>query len=351
MEMLDEVYWGNSVKLYLIGLAITTGFLLAVYLARAIVLVRFRRLAERTRTRLDDLVIYVVQKTRFWVVLVLGLYLGTLALQVPPQRGGLFEVVAVGFFAIQAGLWASAAITFLVDDYRKRKLEEGDTSSVTAVALLGVAARIAAWTLAMLLILDNVGVDVTALVAGLGIGGLALALAVKDILQDLLSSMSIMLDKPFEVGDFILIGDLGGTVEHIGLKSTRLRASSGEQLVFGNDDLLRARIRNMKRMNERRAELDLRMSYQTPVAAMRELPGVLEGIVNAQEHTRFDRSHFLSISDSAYVLKTVYYMTVPSGAVYNATQEQINLAILEALESRGLSLAYPTQTVHVQSKA
>ncbi len=347
MEFFDRIYWHNTVSAYAIGLGIAVATLLGVYVARAVVLGRLKRLAEKTHTKLDDVAVAVVRKTRFWAVLLLALYVGSQVLRFPPKVAELFQVIAVGAFAIQAGLWASAGITLWVDEYRRTKLEEGDVSSVGAVALIGIAVRIIAWILVVLLILDNIGVNVTALVAGVGIGGIAIALAVKDILQDILSSISIMLDRPFEVGDYILVGDLGGTVEHIGLKSTRLRASSGEQLVFGNDDLLGSRIRNMKRMNERRVVMDLRVSYDTKVDTLASLPDTVRTIVEAQEDTRFDRSHFLKITESAYLIQTVFYMTDPSSAIYNATQERINLEVLRAFEGAGVSLAYPTQTVHV----
>jgi small-conductance mechanosensitive channel len=205
--------------------------------------------------------------------------------------------------------------------------------------------RLATWVVVLLLGLDNLGIDVTALVAGLGVTGIAVALAVQNILGDLFASLSIVLDKPFVIGDFLAVGDMMGSVEYVGLKTTRLRSLSGEQLVFSNSDLLGSRIRNFGRMAERRALFTIGVTYQTPREKLERIPQMIREAVEAQPQTRFDRSHFARYGDSAITFETVYYVTVPEYPVYMDIQQAINLRIHEAFEREGIEFAYPTQTV------
>jgi len=200
----------------------------------------------------------------------------------------------------------------------------------------------------VLVALDNFGVKVTTLVAGLGVGGIAAALAVQNILGDLFASVSILLDRPFEIGDFIIVGAQMGTVERIGLKSTRVRALSGEQLVFANADLLSSRIQNFKRMQERRVLFGLGVTYDTPTEKMERIPQILREIVSAQPNARLDRAHFSKYADWSLNFEVVYYMKVPDYNAYMDTQQIINLEILKRFRAEGIEFAFPTQTLHVQ---
>jgi len=348
MDFLETTYYGNTVQAYIIGAAIALAVFLAATAIRALVLGRLRKLVRETSTRIDDLAVHLVAQTKHWVILLLSLYAGTLALEIHPDHAAVIRVLAVACFAFQVGRWATSAITFLLRDFRERKQAEGDTSSLGAIMLVAVVARMLVWILVLLLILDNLGVDVTALVAGLGIGGLAVALAVRNILSDLFSSVSIMLDKPFEVGDFIIVGDQMGSVENIGIRSTRLRAPSGEQLVFGNEDLISSRIRNMKRMADRRAVMNLRLAYDTPADKLSQAPAIVRGLIEAKADVRFDRCHLKSLGESAIDLEAVFYMTNPDYVLFMDTQQRINLEVLDAFEREGIRIAYPTQTVHLQ---
>ncbi len=350
MDFLETTYYGNTVQAYIIGAAVALAVFVVATSIRAFALGKLRKLARETSTRIDDLAIHLVEQTKHWVILMLSLYAGTLALEIAPDQAAVIRVVAVACFAFQVGRWASSAITFLLREFRERKEAEGDTSSLGAIMLVAVVARMTVWILVLLLILDNLGLDVTALVAGLGIGGLAVALAVRNILSDLFSSVSIMLDKPFEVGDFIIVGDLMGTVEHIGIRSSRLRAPSGEQLVFGNEDLISSRIRNMKRMADRRAVMNLRISYGTSTEQLREAPEIVRSVIEAKESVRFDRCHLKALGESAVDLEAVFYMTDPAYALFMDTQQRINLEVLDAFAQKGIHIAYPTQTVYVQDE-
>jgi small-conductance mechanosensitive channel len=206
--------------------------------------------------------------------------------------------------------------------------------------------RLAVWSAALLLMLDNLGVDVTALVAGLGVGGIAVALAVQNILGDLFASLSIALDKPFVIGDFVIVGDFMGTIERVGLTTTRIRSLSGEQLVFSNSDLLASRIRNYKRMQERRVAFSVGVTYQTSPDTLEAIPGMIRELIENQQTTRFDRAHFKAFGDSAYLFEIVYYVLDPDYNRFMDTQQAINLGICRRFAEHGIEFAYPTRTVH-----
>jgi small-conductance mechanosensitive channel len=228
---------------------------------------------------------------------------------------------------------------------------EEDAAGATTVNALGFIARAGLWWVLLLMGLSNLGVDITAFIAGFGIGGIAVALAVQNVLGDLFASLSIVLDKPFVIGDFIIVDDLLGTVEHVGLKTTRLRSLSGEQLVFSNSDLLNSRIRNFKRMYHRRVVFEFGVTYQTPYEKAARIGALVREIVEAQEKTRFDRAHFKEYGDFALVYEVVYHVLEPDFNVYMDIQQAINLEIFRRFEEENISFAYPTQTLYVASGA
>ncbi|MBE0636789.1 mechanosensitive ion channel family protein, partial [Candidatus Bipolaricaulota bacterium] len=199
--------------------------------------------------------------------------------------------------------------------------------------------------------LDNLGVNVSTLIATLGVGGIAIALAVQNILSDLFASLSIIVDRPFVIGDFIIVGEQMGNVEKIGLKTTRVRSLTGEQIIFSNSDLLSSRVRNYRRMYERRIAFTVGVTYQTTPEELEAIPVLIEGIVSCQPDVRFDRCHFKSLGDFALQIETVYYVLVSDYAVYMNVQQAINLGIMRAFAQRGIEFAYPTQTLFVQGNA
>jgi len=215
------------------------------------------------------------------------------------------------------------------------------------MSAFGFLARLALWTIIMFSALDNLGVNITALVAGLGVGGIAVALATQNILGDLFASFSIVLDKPFVIGDFIIVGECLGTVERIGLKTTRIRSLSGEQIIFSNSDLLGSRVRNFKRMYERRIVFSIGVIYQTSREQVAAIPAMLRESIEAQQMARFDRAHFKGFGDYALHFEAVYYVRSPDFTRYMDTQQAINLEIMRRFEEAGIEFAYPTQVVYV----
>ena len=278
----------------------------------------------------------------FIVAIAAGAYL----LRLPHQATGIIHTAAIIALFLQAALWLSHAVGIAAEHYARTGNGEDDSVS-SALGLIQLFARLGIWALASLLILDNLGFNITTLVAGLGIGGIAVALAAQNILADLFASLSIVLDKPFVKGDFIVFGDYMGTVERIGLKTTRLRSLSGEQIVCANTDLLNSRIRNYKRMWERRVIFGFGVVYQTTPDQLEAIPGMVRAAIEAREQTRFDRAHFKTYGASSLDFEVVYWVKSPDFNTYMDIQQAINLTLFRRFAEAGIEFAYPTQTLYV----
>ncbi len=337
---------GSTVLAWLVALIVGLAVLACLRVTVTVVHRRLGGLAERTATIADNLVVEMLGATRGTVIAVVALWAASRGLSLPPTAGTLIRGALVVALVIQASLWVNRALVFWLDRQREL-LAESDPGALTTLQGMSYVVRIAVWSAALLVLIDNLGFDVTALIAGLGIGGIAVALALQSILGDLFASLSIVLDKPFVNGDFIVVGEHLGTVERVGLKTTRVRSLSGEQLVFSNSDLLGSRIRNFKRMAERRVVFTVGVTYQTPRAEVEAIPGRIREIIEETEGTRFDRSHFKGFGDSALLFEAVYFVLTADFARYMDVQQSINLALMDYFESRGIDFAYPTQTVHV----
>ena len=280
----------------------------------------------------------------------IALYAGSRLLEPGPWTAAMIPRVATIGLVVQLGLWATAALTMFLTLRRAQQLV-ADPSTVAAIDLVGFLVRLVVWAAVLLVLLDNLGVNVTTLIAGLGVGGIAVALAAQNILGDLFSSLSIVFDKPFVVGDFIIVGDFLGSVEHVGLKTTRLRSLSGEQLVFSNTDLLNSRVRNYGRMFERRVVSSLRVTYRTPADKLARIPAMIREIAEREQKLRFDRAHFQALAESALLFEYVYYILTPDYNFYMDVQQRINIALFERFAAEGIEFAYPTQTVLVSRAA
>ncbi|NIN11522.1 MAG: mechanosensitive ion channel [Gemmatimonadales bacterium] len=349
MDFLNTTFYGNSIRDW--GIAALVGLVTLVAL-RFIIRVLVKQLAalsERTETGWDDLVSGILRKTKLVFIVVVAIFVASLVLTLPSEVGQLLTSVTVIALLAQGGIWATAAISFWLDRYRKRQAPE-DRAAVTTVTAMGFVGKLVLWSVVLLLALENLGVDVTTLVAGLGVGGIAVALAVQNVLSDLFASLSIVLDKPFVIGDFLVIDSYLGTVEHIGIKTTRLRSLSGEELIFSNTDLLGSRIRNYGRMSERRVVFTVGVTYETPREKLEKIPQIIQQAVEAQDGTRFDRSHFMKFGDFSLDFETVYYVQVPDYKTYMDIQQAINLQLCARFEEDGIAFAYPTQTLYVSKE-
>lgn len=348
LEYFDQEYLGNSLKVWSIAFGIAVLSMVAVKLLKAILIRSIRKFATKSSTGIDELFVEILGKTRFLLVFVISLYAGASVLVIPAPVERISEIIVILAALLQIGFWGNAILTFWINKVVQRKMQS-DAAGATTMTALGFLGRVIWWSILLLVALDNIGVNITGLAAGVGIGGIAIALAVQSILSDLFASLSIVLDKPFVIGDFIIVDNYLGTVEHIGLKTTRIRSLSGEQLIFSNTDLLNSRIRNYKRMFERRVVFEVGITYQTPLEKVKAVSGMIRAIIETQSQARFDRAHFKQFGDSALVYEAVYYVKSAEYNDYMDTQERINLAIMKQFVEQGIEFAYPTRTLFVQS--
>jgi len=350
MNFFGNIYLGNSVKTWLIALGVALVVFIALRVLKGLVHRKVKILSAKTATDVDDLVAALINGIKLFFLFAVSIYLGSKVLSLSGKADGILGKLVIIALLFQGTIWGSAIFDYGMGRARagKKEAEAEDLAKYTA---FGFVFRLVLWSVALLLALDNLGIKVTALVAGLGVSGIAVALAVQNILGDLFASMSIVMDKPFAIGDFIIVGDFKGTVERIGLKTTRLVGLGGEQIIFANSDLLKSRIRNYKRMEERRISFTIGVVYQTPVERLERIPGIIREVVEAQDSCRFDRSHFATYGDFSLNFETVYYVTVPDYTVYMDVQQSINLGLFRRFQKEGIEFAYPTQTIFVEGSA
>ena len=331
--------WGNTVLRWLVVVATVVVVLLSLRIAKALMARRMNRMAERVTDDWYRAVGVVLRRTKMWFLLILSLFFGASFLKFPAEVVHVLAAVTVVALLAQAALWVDALLMFALRRYSEQH-RDVDAASVTTLTALGLVGRLGIWAAAVLLVVANLGIDVTAMIAGLGIGGVAVALAAQNILGDLFASASIVLDKPFVLGDFIVVDDKMGSVEYIGLKTTRLRSISGEQLVFSNADLLKSRIHNYKRMSERRARFTVDVAYDTPCEKLAAISDLLAEVVKAQPQARFERAHFAKFGELSLVFEIVYYVTSADYLAFMDTQQAINLAIVRRFAEMQIGFAF-----------
>lgn len=344
LALLQLAWGGNTLLRYLTAGAVFVALALAFGVGLPLVLRHLKRLAARSRMSADDAVIALVAQIPSWMLTIFALLLAVSTLSLPSvaatvTKAGMLAIVTYVGIAV-----ARTAIEYALVS-AVPSLRAGDTAALPTV--LRVTIMLALWCVGALLILSNLGVNVVSLVAGLGIGGVAVALAVQNILGDLFSSFALFMDKPFREGDFIVTGDHMGVVKQIGLKTTRLQALQGEEIVIPNQELTGSRIQNFKRMNERRVVLKFGVTYDTTPARLRAVAETVKDVVSSKEGVRFDRAHFMAFGDSSLDFEVVYYLLSADYNAYMDTQQAINLEILERLTADGVGFAFPTRTVHV----
>ncbi len=340
-ELGQHVFFGNDVAAWTKALLTFALWFFVVPIAKGFVGGRLKKLKPEQSAAALELTRTLLAGTTRWFLLAVAIFLALRWLEVPARldryvTGGLLVVIW-----LQVALWGTAAVGYFIERRLVLNLRDAKEGSAS-LNILKFVAIVAVWVLAPLLLLANLGVDITALIAGLGVGGVAIALAVQNVLGDLLASLSIALDKPFKVGDFLIVGDEKGTVEYVGIKSTRLRSLDGEQIVISNADVLRARVRNYGRMYERRIVFRLGIIYETPRELIEAVPGIMKQAIEAQGKTRFDRAHFAGYGDFALNFESVYYVTVADYNIYMDIQQAINMQVLDEFTKRGIQFAYPT---------
>lgn len=349
LNFLERSYLDNTVWQWTVAAGVALAVLLVALIVRRIVRSRYARLAATTQIEFLELPLRVASRTGSLFLLIFSVFLGAQMLALPKNIDRvLLTAITIGAFW-QIGIWTTAGVAGWLD-HRQQKSLATDRAAAGTLSIISFIARALIWALVLLLTLDNLGINITTLVAGLGIGGIAVALAVQNVLGDLLASLSITLDRPFVVGDAITVDDFSGTVEQIGVKSVRLRSVNGEQIIMPNANLLASRVRNWGRLLERRITFTLGVSTDTPREKLEKLPKTLRSIVEAQQDVRFDRSHFTKIG-AALEFETVYFVTTPDYARYMDIQQTINLKVMDTLAQEEIEFAMPAQKLWLENDA
>jgi small-conductance mechanosensitive channel len=343
------VIFGNSLRQWSVAAILLVVAAVAFWFLRRFIrrrLLSAVRSADRTWIEVG---LRVLRALKGWFLVLVTLYIASLPLSIPDDvRRFIRSVMTVAFFT-QLAIWADIVLAHVIENRARRRLAV-DAGSATTLQLLGFCARIVVWVIAVLLAMENLGINVTALMAGLGIGGIAVAFAAQSVLRDLFGSMSIMFDRPFVLGDFIAVGTTMGTIENIGLRTTRLRSLSGEIIVMSNDDLLQSRISNYRQLRDRRSVFVLGVSYDTPYEKLELIPRIVREAIEAQPATRFDRSHFKEYGPTSLVFESVFFYTSPNFNQYMDAQQAINLAIFRRFAEEGIPFATPTTKVVMRDR-
>jgi small-conductance mechanosensitive channel len=341
----EQIFLGNSVKQWIIAAAIIVAGVILLYALKTIVLSRLNKWAEKTSNSVDDIIVMNIRRSLVPLLYLLIIYVAITYLSVPPKIMSKIKVVVsiVVMFFILRGI--TAAIRYFIFQRLKEK-EDNEARQKQANGLVLIL-TITIWILGFVFLLDNLGYNIGALIAGLGIGGIAIALAAQTILGDLFSYFVIYFDKPFEIGDFIGFDNKAGSVEYIGLKTTRIRTPAGEQLICSNKDLTDSRVHNYGRMEKRRVVFKIGIAYQTPASLLAEIPAIVKNIVEQSQDTQFDRAHFMNLGQSTLDFEIVYFILTPNYNIFMDRQQEILLSIFETFEKKNISFAYPTQTLFV----
>ncbi len=346
-HFLEYSFLGNTFEEYFYALFVFLGALIVFKIIREIILVKLNKLANKTKTRLDNALIEVVRSIRPPFYFFLSFYIGILFLDINEVVFNIIFYILIAWIGYQLISILSVFIDYLV---KKRIDKEKNPNNNSLLNMLGRIAKGVVWVIVALFVLSNMGVNITSFVATMGIGGIAVALALQNILSDLFSSFSIYFDKPFEVGDFIMVGDSMGIVEKIGIKTTRLMALQGEEIVISNQELTSTKIQNFKKMHERRVVFNFSLSVKTSNKDLRGIKEEIASIIKGIKLARFDRVHLYKIEEGNLIFEVVYYLLSPEYNEYMDIQEEINLSIKEKLESRGLSFAYPVRNIYMNDK-
>ncbi len=343
IEAAQRLLLGNSLMDWAAAGIVALAVWSALLILRRLIASRYRKYSSAHHPTPIRLIAYLAGNTTQLFFLGVALYAaqGSVTLPNRIQRG--FDNFVLILILLQIGLWAGGALRFYLE-FKERE-RGADRIFAGSLDIINFIARLAVWSILILVALSNLGVNITALLAGLGVGGVAVALALQNVLGDLFASLSIALDKPFVVGDSLAVDTFAGKVEHVGIKSTRLRGEAGEQIILSNADILKSRVRNFSRAQELRALTTIRVSYETPCDTLRDIPKLLEGVIREQANSRFERCHLKALGDSALHFELSYFVLQPALNSLLDLQHAVNLAIIDEFRRAGIEFDYPTQRV------
>ncbi|MDR0304759.1 MAG: mechanosensitive ion channel [Chitinispirillales bacterium] len=337
------VFFGNSLSQWMLSVCLTVMVFLFFFGLKRLFLKKLPNFVKKEESRFGNFFRNMLKACGSWFFLVIAIYFGSKPLQLDNYQRLITDITEVAMF-IQIGAWLSIMLSEFL---QKWEVKNNQDAASIEIVIFNNFGRFLIWTLVLLLALDNMGVKVVSLMTGLGIGGIAVALAVQKILGDLFASISIMLDKPFEIGDMVVVDEYCGYIEKIGMKTTRMRSVSGEQLILSNSDLLGSRIRNYKRMTERRVTFSFGVTHRTSRENLKAIPEIFKDIIDKQKNARFDRANLQGIGDFSMIYECVYWIESPDMKVFMNVQQNVILDVIDAFAARNISFAHPTQTLFV----
>ncbi len=345
-DIFQKSFLGNTIADYLIFVAIFLIGISVVFVLKRISLHRLKAWSQRTSTTIDDFLIGIFEKKLIPLLYFGVFFLSFNSLTLNPFIRKLIDITGIVVLTYVSLRLISSLISYSLETYWIKK--EADTGRRRSLAGIITIIKVVVWGIGITFLLDNLGFRISTVVAGLGIGGIAVALAAQTILGDLFSYFIIFFDRPFEIGDFIIVDNYLGSIEYVGIKTTRLRSLGGEQLIFSNTDLTNSRLRNYKRMQKRRVVFKLGVVYGTPTGQLKKIPGIIRNSIENVKDTAFDRAHFSSYGDFSLIFEAVYYVLSGDYNKYMDSQQEINFTIKEEFEKLGIEFAYPTQTVYLE---
>lgn len=346
-DFLQIEFLGNQVLDYLLAIAILLAGTLLTNLVRGIVIQRLKWWSRHTASDFDDRLIRLLEQPTVFLLYLGTLYISLNNLELHPILSKILEVLVVIGTTFLVVRLVGSLIEYVVRVYWLSKRDEPNIEQTLSAII--PASKVIVWSIGVIFLLDNLGFDISAVIASLGIGGVAVALASQGVLQDLFSYFAILFDRPFEIGDFIIVGDLIGTVEHVGIKTTHIRSLSGEQLIVANTDLTGSRIQNFKRMQRRRVVFSVGVTYQTGFNQIKKIPQLIQSIIESTQQVSFDRAHFFEYGDFSLNFEVVYYVETNDYTAYMDAQQKINLEIKAAFDTHGIEFAYPTQLLYLNN--
>ena len=342
-QILEYQVLGNDATVWATAGVIFLVVLLALIVIRSVLIARIVKLSKKTKTKVDDVITDFLHSIKIHVYILIAFFVALQGVSLPESAELVIDIAILIVIVSQVIRFIEEVVCMVLQERLKK---EKTDAVLPSVFRLGI--RIVLWSIGFLMILSNAGVDITSLVAGLGIGGLAISLALQNILSDLFASFSIAVDKPFEIGDFIIVGEQKGTVRHIGMKTTRIEALEGEEIVISNAELTSARVQNYKKMQKRRIVFNFGCTYDAKPSQMKQIARAVKKLINDHDKAEADRVHFKAFGDSDLQFEAVYYMTTSDYNDYMNTQQDINIEIMEYFEKKGLEMAYPTQTLYLR---
>ncbi len=336
----ENTLWGNSPGEWLIAAIVAAGVWITLLVLRQLIASRYRRYLAGANSPPIRILPDLAGSTRPFFMVAIALFVARAYLVLPPDVSRMLFRLVLVLILLQAGIWAVRSVRLLLDI--KRRERGADATLAGSMSVILLVARLLIWSVLILVGLENFGVNITALLAGLGVGGVAVALALQNVLGDLFASLSIALDKPFIVGDFLTIDAYSGTVEKIGIKTTRLRSESGEQIILSNADILKSRVRNYGRAQRLRVLSTVRLRHDTPPEKLRAIPALFERIVREQPCASFERCHLRTFGEWSLQFELAYFREDPDSHPLLDLQHEVNCRILEELHREGIQLALPT---------